>query len=149
MNRILMVALLTILPAASWAFQPFTPVTDVCTTCPQPRADVLTLNDGTKLRGTIVGENTAFYAMMRHNEVRAVEKSGVQTVEYAAGSKPVSLGSMDQILLKSGHVLNGSITEDKAKPALFQLKSSTGSETFVVFKSEVSKVYRNGLEASF
>ncbi len=149
MNRMFLIAMLTMLPMTGFAFQPFTPVTDVCTTCPQPRADVLTLNDGTKLRGIIVGENTAFYAMMRHNELRAVQKSGVQTVEYSAGSKPVSLGSMDQILLKSGHVLNGTITEDKAKPALFQLKASHGSETFVVFKSEVSKVYRNGLEASF
>lgn len=147
--RVLITLALLSMPVLGFAYQPFTSVQSVCETCPNPKSDVLTLNDGNKIRGSIIGENTAFYVMLKHLEVRAIQKTQVQTVEYAGGTKPGFLASQDQILLKSGHVLNGEITEDKEKPALFQVRSSHGNVSFVVFKSEVSKVYKKGLESSF
>jgi len=149
MLRVMIISVLLLVPASLMAFKPFTEVVDVCPTCPQPKADVLTINDGTKIRGSIIGENTAFYVMLRYHEVRAIPKNRVQSVEFAQGAKPAHIGNQDQILLKNGHVLNGKIVEDKDKPPHFQLRSSHGDITFVAFKSEVSKVFKNGLEVSF
>lgn len=149
MLRVIIVSVFLLVPATLMAFKPFTDVVDVCSTCPAPKADVLTINDGNRIRGTIIGENTAFYVMLRHHEVRAIPKNQVQAVEYAQGSKPVHVGTQDQVVLKNGHVLNGEIVEDKDKPAHFQVKSSQGDMTLVAFKSEVSKVYKDGLEVSF
>lgn len=135
--------------AEAAAYTPFTVVNNVCPSCTQPKSDVATMSDGSKISGQIIGENNAFYVMFRFGEVRALAKNEVQAIEFANGVKPSNLSSGDQIVLKNGHVLNGSITEDKESPALFQLKASNGDMTFVVFKSEVSKVYRSGLESSF
>ena len=146
---IAMFALSAFVAVDAVAYTPFTVVNNVCPTCTQPKADVATMSDGTKIAGQIIGENNVFYVMLRFGEVRALPKNEVQAIEFSQGSKPSNLSSRDQIVLKSGHVLNGTISEDKEAPALFQLKASNGDMTFVVFKSEVSKVYRAGLESSF
>lgn len=146
---LVMISMSVWLAADVFAYTPFTAVNNVCPDCPQPKADIATMSDGAKIAGQIIGENNAFYVMLRFGEVRVLGKNEVQMIEFANGAKPSNLSSFDQILLKSGHVLNGTITEDKDKPALFQLKSSHGDMTFVAFKSEVSKVYRAGLESSF
>jgi hypothetical protein len=135
--------------ADAMAYTPFTVVNNVCPKCTQPKADVATMSDGAKVAGQIIGENNVFYVMLRFGELRILPKNEVQVVEFANGAKPSNLSSHDQILLKSGHVISGTITEDKDLPALFQVKASHGDMTFVVFKSEVSKVYRAGLESSF
>jgi hypothetical protein len=141
--------MLVLVPSQVLAYTPFTVVNNVCPSCTQPKTDVATMSDGSKVAGQVIGENNSFYVMLRFGEVRALPKMEVQAIEFANGSKPANLASFDQILLKNGHVLSGSVTEDKDAPALFQIKASHGDMTFVVFKSEVSKLYRAGLESAF
>lgn len=139
--------LLVALPAAAW--EPFTEVTSVCPSCPEPPADQVTLTNGTVIRGAVVGENPSFWVVVRYTEARAIPKAEVQGITWANGTKPASVTSADQILLKSGVVLSGSILEDKTKPAAFSLKSSHHDQTYVVFKSQIAEVYRGGVKVNF
>jgi hypothetical protein len=135
--------------AAAQAFKPFSQVENVCPECEQPPADVIEMSNGDSIRGTVVAENTDFYVVVRYGEVRAVPRSDVQAIEWAGGNKPSGLMSKDQILLPNGHVLSGTITEEKDEPALFKLKSSFNQQTFVVFKKEVETAYKDGQTYSF
>lgn len=134
---------------AAQEFKPFSTVENVCPECEQPEADVVELSTGDKIRGTVVAENTDFYVVVRYGEVRAVPRGQVQAIEWAGGNKPSGLMSKDQILLPNGHVLSGTITEEKDEPALFKIKSSFNQQTFVVFKEAVETVYKDGQEYSF
>lgn len=130
------------------AYTPFTSVNNVCPTCTQPKADVLTTNDGATIRGSVLAENSSFYVFFRYGEIRAIPKNEVQKIEWANGTKPGGLTNFDQIVLKSGHVMSGTIVDNKEKPALFQIKSSKGELTYVVFKSQVAKIFKSGSESS-
>jgi hypothetical protein len=130
-------------------FKPFTQVENVCPECEQPKADVVSMSSGDKFRGTVVAENSAFYTVVRYGEVRAVPRSDVQSIAWADGSKPSGLMNKDQILLNSGHVLSGTIVDEKDKPSFFQIKSSFSDFTYTVAKSEVQTAYKNGSEYSF
>lgn len=143
MKRTLTACSIAVLAIFTMGFTPFTPVTNVCATCKQTPADIVTVG-AEKIRGKVVGENPAFYVVVRNNEARAIPRSEVQGIEWASGSKPPSVTSADQILLKNGVVFSGSIVEDKDKPALFQLKSNWTDQTYVIFKSEVQEAYRSG-----
>lgn len=129
-------------PAFAWA--PFTVVTNVCETCEQEPADVVTLTNGTKIRGQVVGENSSFWVVVRLTEARAIPKGEVQGIEWANKSKPASVSNSDQILLKNGVVLSGTIVDDKTTPPVMQLKSSYLDQTYIVFKAEVAEAYRSG-----
>lgn len=135
--------------AAAQDFKPFTKVENVCPDCEQPRADIIELSSGDSIRGTVVAENTDFYVVVRYGEVRAVPRSDVQAIEWAGGNKPSGLMNKDQILLPNGHVLSGTITEEKDEPALFKIKSSFNQQTFVVFKKVVKTAYKDGQAYSF
>jgi hypothetical protein len=132
------------------AADPFTPTKSVCPGCVcefcsnQEKMDSLKLADGSVVKGTVLAVNTAFYTVLRHGEVRAIDRSDVNSIEWSRGSQPSGLSDSDQLLLNSGHVVVGSILEDKDKPALFQVSSAYNEFTYIVFKSEVQKVYRNG-----
>ena len=135
--------LLTALPALAFS-PPFTVVTNVCDTCEQEPADVVTLTSGQKIRGKVVGENPSFYTVVRYTEARAIPRSEVQGIKWANGSKPPAVSSSDQILLHNGVVFSGTIVENKTKPALIQLKSSYLNQTYIVFKSQIAEAYRSG-----
>lgn len=130
-------------PAYAWA--PFTTVTSVCDTCKPEPADVVTLTTGAKIRGMVVGENSSFVVVVRNTEARAIPRVEVQSIDWVNKSKPPAVSGADQILLKNGVVLNGKITEDKAKPPVLQLRSNYLDQTYVVFKSEVAEAYRGGV----
>ncbi len=132
------------LPAFAW--EPFTVVTNVCETCVQAPGDVVTLSNGTKIRGQVVGENNDFWVVVRYTEARAIPKREVQSIEWANKTKPFEVTSTDQILLKNGVVLNGKIIQDKSKPPAMELKSSYLDQTFIVFKKEVAAAYRSGVK---
>lgn len=127
-------------------FKPFTPVTNVCPECEQPKADEMKLKDGQAIRGTVVAENVDFYVFLRYGEVRAIPKSLVASMTWANGKKPSGLDGFEQILLKNGHVLSGTITNDSDKPPLFELKASFADVKFMVTKDQIKKAYRNGEE---
>ena len=136
------VTLSVTVPAFAWA--PFTPVVNVCETCEQAPADVVMLNNGTTLRGDVVGENPSFWVVVRYTEARAIPKSDVKSITWKNNTKPAIVSNSDQLLLKNGVVLNGSIIEDKSKPPVIQLKSSYLDQTYIVFKAEVAEAYKAG-----
>jgi hypothetical protein len=129
----------------AFAFTPFTPVKNVCPQCTQQKADVITTSDGNKIRGTIVAVNPDFYTMVRYSEARAIPRGEVQSVEWANGTKTAGVDSKDQVVLKNGTVLTGSVVDDKEKPAVIQLKSNYNGVTYVVFKDQIDKFYKGGL----
>lgn len=135
--------------ATAQQFKPFTSVENVCPDCEQAPADVVEMSNGDSIRGTVVAENADFYVMVRYGEVRVLPRSDVQAIEWADGNKPSGLMNKDQILLRSGHVLSGTIVEETDKPAHFKIKSSFNDQTYVVFKKVVDKAYKDGQQYSF
>ena len=130
----------------AWAvnFRGFTPITDVCPTCPKRATDTLTLNGNTKIQAKVVAENDDFFVLSRYGEVRALPKREMQSVEWANGSAPGGLTSQDQIVVRGGHVLTGSIIEDNQERKFYRLQSSVNKQTFVVFQNSVEAVYKAG-----
>lgn len=136
--------------AAAQDFQPFSNVEDVCPACPKPATDVIALNNNTKVRAKVVAENADFMVIVRYGEVRVVPRRKVESVVWGEGTKPAGLTSQDQIVLNSGHVLTGSITEEKDEPAAyFRMQSGVNKQTFVIFKSQVSRAYKAGSAYTF
>ena len=127
-------------------FEPFTKVENICPDCKKTKADVLSLSDGTSVRGTVVAENDEFYTVVRYGEVRAVPRSSVQSIDWADGSRPSSLRDKDQIVLNNGHVFSGTIVEETDEPAFFRIKSSFSDYTYTVAKTEVKKAFKGGTE---
>ncbi len=131
--------------AASYTFKPFTDLNTVCPKCePQP-ADVLTLKDGKTVRGKVIAMNSAFYTVRRYGEVRTVPKADVTNVAWQNGSQPVGIDTLDQIVLKNGHVLTGSIAKEDTRARV--LKSATPEQTFIVAFSETAAVFKRGVES--
>lgn len=125
-------------------FRPFSPVQDVCPTCPKSAEDQITLNNDTKIRAKIVAENDDFFVLARYGEVRILPKERVLSVEWANNSQPSGLDMQDQVLLTTGHVVTGSIIEEQDKPAYFKIQSSINQQTYIVFKAQAEAVYRGG-----
>jgi hypothetical protein len=144
LNTLIIAAVVAVV-APALAYTPFSPAENVCPSCTQQKADVITTSNGQEVRGTIVAVNPDFYTMVRYTEARAIPRGEVQSVEWANGSKTAGVDSKDQIFLSNGTVLTGSIVDDKEKPAVLQLKSSYNGVTYVVFKDQVSKLYKGGL----
>lgn len=140
----LLATLIVLIALPAFAFEPFTSVTNVCPTCEQAKADVVNLTNGDTIRGSVVGENPAFYVVVRYHEARAIPRAEVKSIDWSTGSKPSSVTSSDQILLKNGVVFSGTIVEDKTKPPLFQLKSNWSGQSYIVFKEQVQEAYRSG-----
>ncbi len=145
LSNLVAFAAVMLVTSAAYAFPPFTPVKNVCPQCTQQKTDIVTTSDGNKIRGTIVAINPDFYTLVRYSEARAIPRGEVQSVEWANGAKTGGVDSKDQIILKNGTVLTGSIVDDKEKPAVIQLKSSYNGVTYVVFKDQIDKLYKGGL----
>lgn len=129
-------------------FEPFSEVESVCPDCEKPDMDTVELSSGEEIRCNIVAANGDFWVVERYGEVRAIPDSRVTSKSYAEGSPPSDLRSQDQIVLKNGHVLTGSIVDESDKPGHYQLKSSVGDVSFVVFKKEAKALYRDGSKAT-
>ena len=130
-------------------YTPFGQVENVCPECEETKADVLEITGGLTVRGTVVAENSDFYTVVRFGEVRAIPRRDVQSIAWADGTKPSGLNTKDQILLNNGHVLSGTIIDEKDEPAFFQIKSSFADYTYSVAKGQVDKAYKSGQEYSF
>ncbi len=143
---ILILATTAVMALPAMAYDAFTPVTNVCPTCTQPPADVVTMSDGAKLRCKIISENTNFYVGYANGEVRMLPKTEVQKIEWQSGQPPMNLKTFDQIVLNNGHVLSGTIVEDKNSPPLFQIKLSEVDVTIMVNKDQIKQLFRAGEE---
>lgn len=131
-------------------FKPFSRVKDVCPKCPKTAIDTITLNNNVKIRAKVVAENTSFLVVQRYGEVRTVPRTRIMSVSWANGSKSKNLASQDQILLRTGHVLTGSIIEEKNKPTgYFRLQSALNKQTYVVMKTQVKEAYKAGQPYTF
>lgn len=130
--------------ASAVEFEPFHEVENVCPDCEKPESDTVELSDGTTVRCTIVAENQDFLVVERYGETRGIPNSEVASKSYADGGPPSDLRSQDQIVLKNGHVLTGSIVDESDKPGHYQLKSAVGDFSYVVFKSQAEALYREG-----
>lgn len=125
-------------------FRPFTPVEDVCPECEDRPQDRLELTGGDVVEGEVVAENVDFYVVVRFQEVRTVPRERVLAIQWGKGDETPGLMKFDQILLPSGHVLSGTIIDDKVEPAIYKIKSSFNQQTYTVSKSEAQAVYIEG-----
>ncbi len=142
----ILVAFVTTAQAQDYSFKSFSDVKSVCPQCEPPASDVLKLKNGSEVRATVVAINPAFYTVSRYGEVRTIPNGDVTSVEYEKGNKPSGIDSQDQIVLKNGHVLTGTISLENEKPAYYQIKSSTLDYTYTVFEPQAVKVYKKGNE---
>jgi len=134
----------------AWAveFEGFTDFESVCPSCEKPASDVVELTGGEKVRCTVVAANEDFWVVERYGEIRAIPDREVASTTYADEQPPSDLRSQAQIVLKNGSVLTGSIVDESDKPGHYQLKSSVGDVSFVVFKERAKALYRNGSEST-
>ncbi len=125
-------------------FRPFSVVEDVCPTCAKRAEDVITLDNGTKVKARIVAENDDYLIMTRYGEVRLIPKSRLMSVDWANNAERSGLTSQDQIVLSSGHVVTGSIIEENSERGVYQLQSSLNQQVYVIFATQVEAVYKAG-----
>ncbi len=135
--------------AQDFSFEPWSDVTKVCPSCEPPPADEIELTNGNTVQGTIRAINPEFYTLERFGEVRTVPARDVANVEWKRGSQPRGLDNLDQIVLKNGHVLTGSITVDNDRPPYFEIESSYMDQSYTVFKSQIEMVFKGGEEYDF
>ena len=122
-------------------FVPFTRVTSVCPECPEPKTDVLVLENGFKVQGNVVARNRGFYVVERYGEYRAVARKNVASVKWKRGKPPAGRGTGTQVLLKDNVVLHGVIASAKAGRYLV---IETGPHKHVVWLSQIQAIYRAG-----
>lgn len=135
--------LLALLPASLLlcGFTPFTSVTNVCPSCDKPKSDVVVLRSGTRVRCSVVAQNTDYYVIERFGEYRAVTKNEASSVEWKGKGGPANLGTGDQILLKNGVVLHGAIIEE-VKGRYFSIQ--VGTLKHIVWVSQIQSVHKAG-----
>lgn len=137
--------------ASALKFTPFSNVKDVCPKCPKATTDTITFQNNVKVKARIIAETNAFYVIERYGEVRLVPLSDILSIDWGGGSKPAGLTSQDQIVLLNGHVLTGSIIDEKDAPkgGYFRMRSSTNNQTYIVFKKQAESVYKGGRAYTF
>jgi hypothetical protein len=129
--------------ASSQTFTPFTDVKSVCTSNCQggPEYDRIVLKDGTELSARIVGENDRFVTLEKFGELRAVGRDQVATMEK--NSKAERGHYDDQILLRNGIVLAGTLTSAEADADTFEITSGGVKEA--ALRKDITAVYHNGI----
>jgi hypothetical protein len=136
-------ALLIVWAAVTITFKPFTTVNNVCPTCTSgPAYDKIQLVDGRELRAVVLAENEAFYVISKFGELRALAHDQVRNVSKDM-SADRSGGYGDQILLKDGIVLAGTIKEGTMTDR-FEITVPPQTAPQVVPKNAAALVYRGG-----
>lgn len=124
-----------------FGFTPFTSVSNVCPKCTTgPKFDEVALLAGKKVAANVIAQNSDYYVVERFGELRMIKKGDVSAVEWK-DKGPRKLAAGDQILLKSGVVFHGAITEE-LKGRLFVIR--VGERTHQVWNSQIQAVYRGG-----
>ncbi len=132
--------LLPLLPAL-FGFTPFTTVSNVCPSCPKRKTDEVKLTSGLTLACKIVAQNDSYYVVTRFGELRAVMRNEIASIKWADESKGAQLSTGDQVLLKNGVVLHGSIVEQQpGRLLVIQVDSSR----HIVWFGQIDKLHRNG-----
>jgi hypothetical protein len=124
-----------------WGFTPFTKVTNVCPKCKQPPSDVVVLNNGFQIPCRLIAQNNDYYVVARHGEHRAVPKAEVSSIRWKSGSGPSDLATGDQILLKNGVLLHGTIGDVVGGR---HITIQVGTLRHVAWNSQIKSVHRAG-----
>jgi len=128
--------------------KPFTQVNDVCPKCSGgPAFDHVQLKSGEVLGARVVAENERFYVIERFGELRALDRDQVSGPWIKSPSADRGGGGYpDQILLKDGIVLAGTISGDIAQDApQFQITTPrTPVPLHSAEHSTVAAIYRAG-----
>ena len=132
--------LLVVALALLSGFVRFTPVKNVCPKCPRPKQDVIVLLSGERVWCRVVSQNSDYYVIRRHGELRAVKKTDVSSVEWQT-NESASSSSGDTVLLKSRHVFHGTIVQEVAGRYLVL---QAGTLKFYLWLSEIDAIYRGG-----
>lgn len=125
-------------------FRPFTPVQDVCSACSKRAEDAITMDNGTKVKARIEAENDDYLILSRYGEVRLMPKTRLTSVDWANNAARSGLTSQDQVILKKGHVITGTIIEENAETGLLRIQSSLNQQIYVVFAREAEAIYKAG-----
>jgi hypothetical protein len=142
MRRWLPLLALPLLPAL-WGFTPFTPVRNVCPRCSGPKTDVVKLTSGATLACTVVAQNDTYYVVSKFGELRALGKHETISIKWASGGGGPKPGVGDQVLLRNGVVLNGSVVDEQAGRYLVV---QVGSSRHVVWFSQIQSLHKAGKE---
>jgi len=126
-------------------FRPFTPVKNVCPTCKVTNFDQVVLLNGAKVRCNVVAQNDDHYVVELFGEYRAVKKSEVSSVEWK-NKAPRKLPLGDQVILKTGLVLHGTIADEQTGR---YFTVTVGTLKHVVWVSQIDSVYKNGKKYTF
>ncbi len=132
--------------ASGEPMKPFTAVTDVCPKCTGgPAFDHVQLKSGQVIGARVLAENDRFYVIERFGELRALDRDQVtQITRNPSADRATGYG--DQILLKDGIVLAGTITGDIAPDAPhFDITTpKTPVPLHSAERSTVAAIYRAG-----
>lgn len=127
--------------AADFSFKPFTEST-VCPTCKPPPSDELTLSDGSSLHAKVIAINSDFYTLSLFGEIRTIPKSQVKSVKWQNGSQPSGIDALDQIVVKTGHVLTGNFTSEEK--GFKQIRVLGLPSAFMVLDKVTDVFYKRG-----
>ena len=133
--------LLNILWLVLCGFTPFTEVKSVCPSCPRPKTDQVKLASGEVLACKVIAQNDDYYVAVRFGELRAIMKSEISSIKWAAEGKGVKLPNGDQILLKNNVVLHGTIVEQQPGRLVV---IRVGAGRHIVWFGQMQRLHRNG-----
>ncbi len=124
-----------------WGFVPFTPVTDVCPTCPKAKTDVVVMLTGLKVPCSVVAQNAHFYVLEWYGEYRVALKTEVSKIEWKDPNGASAIGTGDQLLTKNNILYHGSIV--KEEPGRYFV-IQVGNLQHTIWHSQVQNAYKGG-----
>jgi hypothetical protein len=132
--------------ASAQELRDFTEVETVCAECapPEKHPDAVTLTDGRQLRVQVIAENPDLYVLRAYGEARAVGKDQVEDIQWGEDRSAAALDRSDQVLLRNGHVLIGTLAKEHSNPDWVLLDSGLVDVSVYAFADQVDRVYRAG-----
>lgn len=127
----------SVLPLA--AFKPFSAVRDACPSC-APFADVVRLAEGGELVAHVMAENLDALIVERFGEYRALQRAEIAEIVWQRNERR-NLPSHDQLVLKNGVVLHGTIVRDN-RDGYFVIR--VGALEHIAWAAQIESVYREG-----
>ena len=129
-----------------WGFIPFTPVTNVCPTCPKAKTDIVVMVTGQSVVCSVVAQNDHFYVLEYFGEYRAALKTEVSKVEWKDPNGAAAIGTGDQLLTRNNILYHGSIVQEE--PGRFFI-IQVGNLQHTIWSSQVQNAYKGGTPYAF
>lgn len=129
-----------------WGFIPFTPVTNVCPTCPRAKTDIVVMTTGQKVACSVVAQNDHFYVLEYFGEYRVALKTEVSQVEWKDPNGAAAIGTGDQLLTANNILYHGSIV--KEEPGRYFV-IQVGNLQHIIWANQVQNAYKGGKPYGF